>query len=116
MPILSICIWQTGMYCGMYCGMYLACICLFYNLIHTLYIILMQYTNEDWYVLNTYLFILNTCWSVFNTYHQHIPQYTPQYMPIHCENIGMYCVTVHANTYMKQSLRSEWILDTKQDH
>ena len=47
-------------------------------------------TNTEWYVLNTYLLVLNTCWYVFNIYHQYIPLYLPQYMPIHRESIGMY--------------------------
>ena len=36
------------------------------------------------------LLVLNTCWYVFNTYHQYTPQHIPQYTPIHQTHIDMY--------------------------
>ena len=77
------------------CSVYLACfmVCIVVCIESIFAHIIMQYkrntnrirANTDMYLLNTYLLarVLNTCWYVFNAYHQYTPQYTPQYMPIH---------------------------------
>ena len=76
----------------MYLACMMVCIVVFIYSIESIFAhIIIQYkrntntvhANTDIYLLNTYLLALNTCWYVFNAYHQYTPQYTPQYMPIH---------------------------------